>query len=86
MASRRARREQAEESPLWDVWLMTAAVATVLLTVGGWLQARALGALTGAAVGVAVGALAVSHNPAARAALADSIHARLTRRRRRHDR
>jgi hypothetical protein len=86
MASRRARREQAEESPLLDVWFMTALAAAVLLSVGGWLQAQILGALAGAAVGIAVGALAVSQNPTLRAALTETWQLRFARRRRRHDR
>jgi hypothetical protein len=83
MASRRARRQQAEEAPLWDVWLVTAMLSAVLLIVGGWLQARVLGALAGAVVGAVVGAVAVSHNATARAALSQTVYARFRRRRRR---
>ncbi|MBV8951905.1 MAG: hypothetical protein JOZ99_13590 [Actinobacteria bacterium] len=76
MASRRARREQAEESPVWDVWLLTALLSAVLLMVGGWMQARLLGAVAGALVGVAVGAVTLSHNATAKAALFDTVFMR----------
>jgi hypothetical protein len=82
MASRRARREQADEAPLWDVWLVTALLSAVLLIAGGWLQARLTGALAGALAGAAVGAVAVSHNATARTVLYENVREKLSRRRR----
>jgi hypothetical protein len=82
MASRRARREQALESPLWDVWLVTAMLSAVLLTVGGWLEARLLGAVVGALVGVSVGAVIVWHNATARMLVWGAVHGVLARHRR----
>jgi hypothetical protein len=74
MASRRARREQAHEAPLWDIWLVSAMLSAVLLTVGGWLQARVLGALGGAVVGAGVAAVIVWHNATARAIVSETVH------------
>lgn len=66
---------------MWDVWVMTSLLSAVLLTVGGWLQAGLIGAVAGALVGGAVGAVTVSHNETAKAALYDTVFTRVRHRR-----
>lgn len=79
LASRRARREHASQDPLWDVWMLAAVVAAVLLTAGGFLNGGVLGALGGLVLGMLLTGAGVLRNDAARARLADRLQERLAR-------
>jgi hypothetical protein len=83
LASRRARREHASQDPLWDVWMLAAVVAGVLLTAGGFLNGGIVGALGGFALGVVLTSVGVLRNDGARARLVDHVQDRLARSRHR---
>jgi hypothetical protein len=79
LASRRARREHASQDPVWDVWMLAAVAAAVLLTAGGFLNGGVLGALGGLALGALLTGVGVLRNEGARARLADGVQERLAR-------
>jgi hypothetical protein len=83
LASRRARREHASQDPVWDVWMLAAVAAAVLLTAGGFLNGGVLGALGGLVLGALLTGVGVLRNDGARARLADRVQERLARSRRR---
>lgn len=76
LASRRARREHASQDPLWDVWMLAAVLAGVLLIAGGFLQAGFVGAFVGLAAGFVLTGVGVIRNETARARMLEALQAR----------
>jgi hypothetical protein len=77
LASRRARREHASQDPLWDVWMLAAVLAGVLLTAGGFLSGGFVGALGGLAVGSLLAGAGVVRNAPARARVLEALQTRV---------